>query len=182
MAIHNNGIELHEMSDVPGNWIDTAGSMFIYGQTGSGKTDFAKDSACLYSLAGYSVLLTTAACLERDYRDSRLNKWDTLRSHEVIDLLIIDDFDALQRDKDWKAQLSILAERSGKRSTMILSSIPIEEIYSRLKNVSDDAVGIMVPFYLNAYRLARPTTNIGVPSWYERFEQQARELEDKAKA
>jgi DNA replication protein DnaC len=152
----SRGLDRHLMLELGQcNWIGSHHNLIILGPTGGGKTFLAcafGTAACRY---GFSVRYARTARLLHTLHQSRPD--DTypalLRSLARTDLLILDDWmrDALTLP-DTRDLLEILDDRSGPRSTILATQVPVAEWHARIPDPTL-ADAILDRLVHNAHRL-----------------------------
>jgi DNA replication protein DnaC len=136
-------------------WIDRSLNIILEGATGTGKTFLASALGSSACRAGYSVryfrLARFLLSLQEAYRTG--SYLSLLRSLARVDLLILDDWmrDPIQLASA-QSLLEIMDDRFGKRSTLIVSQVPVSEWHARFPDPTL-ADAILDRTVHNAYRL-----------------------------
>ncbi len=140
------------------NWIDEGRNLLITGLTGAGKSYFAHSMAIAALKQFKTVRYVRSEILLKEFDALRvLDEPDKtlkmIEEYSSVDLLIIDDFGLMELDINKCRDLfTILDGREGRRSTIVVSQIPVSEWYNLFKN-STYADACLDRLLHRAYRL-----------------------------
>lgn len=120
-------------------WVDEGKNVLITGMTGTGKSYYA-NALGIASLKQFktvqyikaSKLLTELEALRQ--LDDKVKLLNTIEQLSKVDLLIVDDFGLMELDVEKCRDIfEILDGREGRKSTIVISQIPISEWYDLFK-------------------------------------------------
>ena len=140
------------------NWINTGQNLLITGMTGTGKSYYAnaigiaalKQFKTVRYIKASKLLTELEACRQLDDNVKILNIIEDLSK---VDLLIIDDFGLMELDIEKCRDLfEILDGREGRKSTIVISQLPVKEWYDLFKD-STYADACLDRLLYKAYRL-----------------------------
>jgi DNA replication protein DnaC len=125
-----------------GSYIEKKENIIITGFTGAGKSFIASALGNEACVKGFKVIYYNTAKLFTKLKMAKADGTYTkeLARIEKQDLLILDDFGLQPMDQSVRlALLEIMEDRHGKRSTMIVSQIPVAKWYELLeeKTIAD---------------------------------------------
>lgn len=121
-------------------WIDEGRNLIVTGMTGTGKTYYVNALAIVALKQFKNVRYYSASRLLMEISayeqvDDPVKLLDTMEKLAQIDLLIIDDFGLMNLDVDKCRYLfQILDSREGRKSTVLISQIPVKEWYDLFKD------------------------------------------------
>jgi DNA replication protein DnaC len=130
------GLERSEMASFAlCNWVSQGANMIITGPTGGGKTWIACALANQACRKGYSVSFQRLSLLLGDlaisHSDGSFRK--RLQSLAKVDLLILDDLGLTTLSTSARNDLlEVIEQRTGSRSTLITSQLPVEHWHDYL--------------------------------------------------
>lgn len=139
-------------------WIDEGKNLLITGMTGSGKSYYAsalgiaalKQFKTVRYKKASRLLMELDAIRKSDDAQEIINQ---IEEYSKVDLLIIDDFGLMELDIEKCRDLfEILDGREGRRSTIVISQIPVKEWYDLFKE-STYADACLDRLLYKAYRL-----------------------------
>lgn len=139
-------------------WIDEGRNLLITGMTGTGKTYYANALGIAALKQFKTVKYFSASRLMMELNsleqiDDSVKLLDIIEKLSKVDLLIIDDFGLMDLDLDKCRYLfQILDAREGRKSTVIVSQIPVKEWYDLFKD-STYADACLDRALCKAYRL-----------------------------
>lgn len=140
------------------NWIKEGRNLLITGMTGTGKTYYANAMGIAALKQFYTVRYYSANRLMMElnsYRqmDNTIKLLEMIEEMSKVDLLIIDDFGLMELDiEKCRYLFQILDAREGRKSTMIVSQIPVKEWYDLFED-STYADACLDRLVCKAYRL-----------------------------
>jgi DNA replication protein DnaC len=116
-------------------WIPNHDNVIITGQTGNGKTWIACALANQACRQGWTARYTRLPRLLHELQIARADGSYSkeLSKLEKADLLILDDFGLAQlADRERRDLLEIIEDRSGRRSTIITSQLPVKKWHDQI--------------------------------------------------
>lgn len=132
----SRGIERKDIASLfLGYWVDNATNLIITGPTGVGKTWIGCAFGNLLCRQGKSVLFVRLSALLEELNIAKATKSLTKKTikYSRVDILIIDDFGLTDIDADGKnSLLEVIEARTGKKSTIITSQLPVENWHDYL--------------------------------------------------
>ena len=121
-------------------WIETGQNLLITGMTGTGKSFYANalGIAALKQFKTVRYKKASKLLTELDsYRqmDDKVKILNLIEQLSKVDLLIIDDFGLMELDIEKCRDLfEILDGREGRKSTIVISQLPVKEWYDLFKD------------------------------------------------
>lgn len=137
-------LDTDTMNRITGNtvWVDGGRNLLITGMCGSGKTFWACALGVLVMHQNRSVRYTKASLLMNEIARTQTNGDPEIFHKELealsnVDLLIIDDFGMMNLDIEMCRNLfEILDAREGRKSTVVISQMPVKDWYDLFKDSS----------------------------------------------
>lgn len=121
-------------------WVEEGRNLLITGLTGAGKSYFANALAISALKQFKTVRYAKSDLLLKEFDALKITNEPAkalryIEELSTVDLLIIDDFGLMELDLDKCRNLfTILDGREGRRSTIVVSQIPVSEWYDMFKN------------------------------------------------
>lgn len=121
-------------------WIDEGRNLVVTGMTGTGKTYYVNALAVaalkqFKEVRYYSASKLLLELSAHEQVDDSLKFLDIMENIAQVDLLIIDDFGLMNLDVEKCRHLfEILDSREGRKSTELVSQIPVKEWYDLFKD------------------------------------------------